>query len=198
MKKHGLLLFVLLLVMSIFVACSGEKGLATGKALTIEKRELTADEEMLVWNAGGSSMVQHFRIRGTIPDGYMLELTVEEYEKGEFIHDRASIPVEGGLEEDSGIGFGGGGDGEENTLIFASAGGKSEMIIENFEGASASTWGEMIGDGVTINPDEPVYLAYWVGTFDDEINVNNSAENNYAGLKNHDKSFLLKAELKEK
>lgn len=198
MKKHGLLLFVLLVVMSIVTACSVEKGLANGKDLTIKKRTLTADEEMLIWNAGGSTMAQHFEIGGTIPDGHILEFIVEEYEKGEFVHDRASTPVEGELGDARGIGFGGGRDGEENTLVFASPGGKSEMIIENFEGTSASTWGELMSKVVRINLDDPVYLAYWIGTFEDEISANYSAENNYEDLKNHDKSFLLKAELKKK
>lgn len=198
MKKHGLLLFLLLLVMSIVTACSFEKGLTNGKDLTIKKRTLTGDEEMLIWNAGGSRMAQHFEIGGTIPEGHILELTVEEYEKGEFIHDRTSTPVEGELGDARGIGFGGGRDGEENTLIFASPGGKVEMIIENFEGASSSTWGEMISEVVTINPVDPIYLAYWIGTFEDEISANYSAENNYEDLKNYDKSFLLKAELKKK
>ena len=198
MKKHGLLLFVLFLIVSLVTACSSENGLATAKELTIEKRTLTADEEMLIWNAGGSTMAQHFEIGGTIPEGHILELTVEEYEKGEFIYDRASTPVEGELGDARGIGFGGGRDGEENTLIFASPGGKAEMIIENFEGASSSTWGEMISEVVTINPADPVYLAYWIGTFEDEISANYSAKNNYEDLKNHDKSFLLKAELKKK
>lgn len=66
---------------------------------------MTDDELMLVNHAGGAA-VEHFEIGGNVPKNHVLELIVEQYEKGEFINDAVTAFLEGKLEDGRSIGFG--------------------------------------------------------------------------------------------
>lgn len=81
---------------------------------------------------------------------------------------------------------------ESDTLIFGSSGGGSILNIEPLEGASS--YGALIEGKATVTLEEPVYLAYWIGSVDDRISAGFTKED-YADLKSFDRAFLLKAEI---
>lgn len=186
----GKLAVGLALIILLLAACS------SSKELSISTRILTEDEQILVKNSGGADM-EYFVINGNLPEGHTLGISLEVYEKGKLISENEP----GLLKEDLGnrnISFGvrqGWGD-QNDELIFGSASGLLGYQLEQLKGASSS--GVLIDKKIVLQPDESVYLAYWIASEDMTIRGfgNPIDEEQLAELKAYDRAILLKAELR--
>ncbi|MFS0577386.1 hypothetical protein AB1K83_17365 [Sporosarcina sp. 179-K 3D1 HS] len=181
----------LVLCVFLLAACST-------KELSISTRTLTEDERILVKNSGGADM-EYFVIKGTMPEGHTLGISIEVYEKGELISENEP----GLFKEDLGdrnIGFGvqPGWEDQFDELIFGSPGGLLRLNLEPIGGASSHN--SFIDEKVALQPGEPpVYLAYWIASEDGRIRGfgHSLTEDDLEELKAYDRAILLKAELRE-
>lgn len=138
--------------MLLFTGCSASK------ELTIKNKKLSEEEMDELQSAEGFNGV-YFEFGGEIPENHIVNITLEQYEKGEFVAERALMPMEGSFEDNREIQFGSvlnsHEDDHEATLILETPGGGFTAPIGEIEGAFS--WSEMIDKKVEIELNEPTF-----------------------------------------
>ena len=182
MKK--ILLFSALLLTLALSACSND--------LMIAERDLTEEESILLKSFGGAG-ADHFEIIGQIPKDYELYLAIEQYENGEFIHNKMEpfpVNLDG---KDRTVSFAVITDSDKRKVLFGDSTGVTTMEIETPQGGSSS--GKTFEGEIPIKPDEPVYLAYW---YSESGGMSKGTEGDLEDIKSRELSYLFQAELKKK
>lgn len=169
-----------------------------GKSITLTQRTLTEDEQRLIYSAGGMDAL-HFTSKDTLADGKSIQLTIEQYEHGEYVGTLAEIPWNGSAEQQVPlIGFGVQ-QTDENTIeriLFSSPGGRLLPELEGMPGGS--TLMPAFESELTLKQGEVAYLAYYIVSASGRVQTfNMDDENALKQLQAYDRCLLLKAEWKE-
>lgn len=170
--KKAIVIGVLLLTF-ILAGCSGEKPGDAISKITIEPYTMNEQESLLV-SKTGVGHIEYFKLNGTLGEEEDLEMSVEVYENGKFKEEL--LKTWGALDKkykDSLISFGmsefQGEDDSVKSLKLIS-GIPSGLSTTNYStNMTAYSFGNLIGDKITMKKNEPVYLAAWAGTTKNEL-----------------------------
>ena len=182
-----------MIILAIFtlIACS-----PNGSKLAIKPYELSKKEQQLIERTGVFS-IDYFKINGHLDDAD-LQFSVEVYENGKLKEEL--LKMYGMLDasfKDELISFGmfetKNEDEEQQFTLEVGTPGGSLGSTTYETGMTASAYGALIDNKVTLVKEQPLYLAGWAGTTKDSVPIlqgeNGQLPENLAGF---EKALLLK------
>lgn len=159
-----------ILVAILLVGCAEDEKTPSNTKLTIEPYTLNEKESMLV-SKTGISHIDYFQLNGTLKEKEDLEFSVEVYENGKLKEEL--LKTWGELEthyKDSIISAGISNMGNEEyslKLVYGVPTGHVETFYSDT--MTASSFGKLIDEKITLEKNKPIYLAAWIGTTKDSL-----------------------------
>lgn len=191
LKKKILYAISFVLVLLMLAACSNNDP-------TIKSVPLTDRESILISNAGGVS-AHHFEFSGEIPEGYELYFTIERYENGEFIENVLyPNPANLTMKDKHLISFSVSSSDEDGKVLYGHPGAVTTKSVDI--GAGPASTAQLFDEKISLKPNEPEYLAYWVRAFGDSLDALQMDPNGFVkieAIQNQNLAFLFKAEIKK-
>ncbi len=180
---------ILILVALLLSGCLG------GKSITLTQRILTEDERQLIYSAGGVDAL-HFSSKDPLSAGKTIQLSVEQFEQGEFIGTLAEMPWNGSAEgTHAHIAFGvQPTEGESaDRILFSGPGEMLQPELEAVPGGSTLLPG--FEGELKLKQGKAVYLAYYIVSASGRVQaLPVNEEEQLEHLKEYDRCLLLKAE----
>lgn len=160
-KNYCLLLILALLI----VGCTEEakEESKSDSALTIEHYKVSENEGALVRKTG-VELIEFFKLNGSLnEEKEELQYSVEVYENGKFKEEiLKSVSAPSTDQKDSILSFGVKDDAPTLEIIAGLPFGVSTAPFENH--MTGHTFTTLVGKKITLEKDQPIYLAAWLGT----------------------------------
>lgn len=159
-----LIIFTLVLTGCVDVEKENEKPIANEK-ISIEPYNMSEKEELLI-SKTGVEQIAFFKLEGNLKEDDDLQFSVEVYENGKFKEKLLTTSNEPQTKfEDSIISFGISNINDKDHSLKLIAGIPSGFATTNYSNnMTASSFGKLVGEKVTLEKNKPIYLAAWVGT----------------------------------
>ena len=181
-----------------FLAATFLTACTAGSDLKISYKKLTEEEKLLIETSGGISG-DHFILEGKMPDNQYLEITVEQYEKGEMIFGEPVTTIENDYGNKAPLSFAVRTTEKygHDQMVIGIPGGSLAVDLENIEDDSI-IHGPASLDKMTLFLNKPIYGAYWVSSSSLPLATPNFLESAPPDMTKYDNAFLFKVELKER
>lgn len=157
--------FVILLC--LLTGCAGvEKDKMSSNAkITIEPYNMSEKESLLI-SKSGVGPIEFFELNGTLTEDDDLQISVEVFEKGKFKEELLKTWDDPEKNyKDVLISFGISDLNDEVRPLKLLSGIPSGLATTNYSNnMTFSSFGNLIGEKVTLKKNKPVYLAAWLGT----------------------------------
>ncbi|WJY27105.1 MULTISPECIES: hypothetical protein [Sporosarcina] len=179
---------LLLLCGSLLAGCFGTK------SVTFTHRPLTEDEQQLIYAAGGVDAL-HFTSEKGLPAGETIQLSLEQFEQGNFVATLGETAWIGGDDRPAHIGFGvqPADDHTPERLLFS---GTEERLMPELEAMpGGSALAPAFEKELVLKKGEAAVLAYYIVSASGRVEtVYPSDEDMLARLQENDRCLLVKAE----
>lgn len=138
--------------------------------LTIESYGVSEKEKLLI-SKTGVELIEYFKLNGTLKEEDDVQFSVEIYENGKLKEDllksRAAIETN---YKDRIISFGVSNIGDEENSFKLLSGIPSGLATTSYSNnMTGYAFTKLIGKKITLEKDQPIYLAAWLGTTKNEL-----------------------------
>ena len=132
-----------------------------GKSITFTERVLTADEQKLVYSAGGLEAL-HFTVQESLPAGHAIQFSIEQFESGQLVGTLGEMTWKDSTEEEPLFGFGlqPADEGVQDHVLFSGLNERMQPELEAMPGGSALL--PAFEEELTLKQGESAYLAYYI------------------------------------